>query len=344
IIVAKLAKPDAQVQPNTRIEGEFGPAFDDIGRVIPYTIAGTFEDFCSVATKYDIPVPRVISKPASSPKTSLVASETPTTIFSGDKQALNNWMIKNEDQKLQQRHLCGKTERNPTELVMNRGENPIRREGEPEVSENIKSVTFWKQQPRFGDPERGIHATLTLSETCRALYEQVGISQMIREEKGLCGFDGSSFSEDACSITDVRQKKGKRALNSFMPEFQYLQVKGRPIPETVPPKAITPEQVEPVVGPPEERMWSCTDDDSSLYAKEFDYNMDKPLVKGPALLFDGKTIKWHTDSKENEKRLDFLLYFEAFLGEKILVKENPFNPGEVKKQIFYYNNSNGKHW
>eukprot|EP00106_Octopus_bimaculoides_P002057 XP_014769499.1 PREDICTED: MYCBP-associated protein-like [Octopus bimaculoides] len=352
-VVTKIAAPDAHIKSDNFIHG---PEFDDIGRLIPHSIAGTYEDFCTIAIKNNFPVPKcedVISSPDLSSLDSTRSLQQPMA----DSQALCNWFQRNADQRQQQLYISQQIQRDPVDLVMNRGNSFNNRKAlETDSLECHSTVAFWKQQKRFGDAVKGIHSTLALSQTCRAVYEQVGISQMIQNEKGIFHPNNSGQTADKNSFR-ISLPKCKK-LNSVAPDFQYLQVKGQQIDglfENVKDhsKGRTSKFIaEELPNTPEERKSSVTSEVAD----------DDSLITGPALLLNGRQVNWVLNNEgSQENTLEFLFYFEALLEQKDksclfienngttaifykwkkLVKDNPFNPYQRQHQYFYFNDSDG---
>ncbi|CAI9736083.1 Hypothetical predicted protein [Octopus vulgaris] len=354
-VVTKSASPDASIKPDNFIHG---PQFDDIGRLIPHSIAGTYEDFCTIAIKNNFPVPKcddVISSPDLSSIDSTRSFQQPMA----DSLALCNWYQRNVDQKQQQLYLSQQIQRDPADLVMNRGDSLLgnRKTRETDSIECHSPVSFWKQQKRFGDALKGIHSTLALSQTCHAVYEQIGISEMILNEKGVIQPKSLRQTTDKDSFRLSLPKFKKQ--NTIVPDFQYLQVKGQPIGgpsenETV--HSTVTDSKDFAEGLPKATVASKQ---STMASEVAD---DENLITGPALLLNGRQVNWFLDPNDPQgNSLEFMFYFEALLDQKDkscmfiqnngttaifykwkkLFKDNPFNPFQRQHQYFYFNDSDG---
>ncbi|XP_076438931.1 MYCBP-associated protein-like isoform X3 [Babylonia areolata] len=345
VLVAKPASPDAELKPVDN-SGYAGPRYDAAGRVIHYSILGSFEDYRREAISrgdlLDIPTPRIDSSYSGDSLTVKYEKKRKRSTEEGEKKsdesnALRNWQQKMIERKRQQGYISKLLQKAPEDLAMNQADGYRKtQEDRYLIDRTIPFVDygkgyrvgseFWKQQEQFGDELTGIHMTLSQTECgYPPPVEHVGIPERVRDEKGIQWEpDYRTPSHHPWHRTSYLYQRRKQLqpiideLSPHKPDFAGLQIIGTNDPH----RSQVAEDMESEDGltidgqesfeQAEERKAEAEEDPFHNYP-----DVHAPPVFGPSLQFAGHTARWtgsscsHTGQMGAEARVTFETFAET---------------------------------
>lgn len=349
VTVAKPAPADAPLKP-VDYSGYAGPRYDVAGRVIPYSILGTYENYRREATErgvlLDIPTPRIDVKYRGGEGELTVKYEKKrkrlADITTEENRALRNWQLKMVERKRQQGYISKLLQKAPEDLVMNQGD------GYRKIQEDRYLVDrtlpyhdygkghrvgseFWKQQERFGDELAGVHMTLTQAEQgYPPPVEHVGLSSCVKREKGITW--EPEYSRPAqrpwhqTAFLQQRHKQLQEVMNELdphKPDFVGLQVIGTNDPR----RRREDVDLKSAVKTEEDNDGYITMDTMTAQQKlsiEEDSFHEYPDVRpppifGPAVQFAGQEARWtgDCDSMVGQVGIEARVAFEAYSGTRV---------------------------
>ncbi|KAL8622323.1 hypothetical protein ACOMHN_043327 [Nucella lapillus] len=346
--VAKPATPDAALKPVDN-SGYAGPRYDVAGRVIHYSILGTFDDFRREALQrgdlLDIPTPRIDEAYRKDKLTVKYEKKRKRATEGGTKKgdesnALLNWQQKMMERKRQQGYISKLLQKAPEDLAMNQADSYRKvQEDRYLIDRTLPFVDhgkgyrvgseFWKQQEQFGDELTGVHMTLTQSERgYPAPVEKVGVPNCVRDEKGIQWepeyrtpshhpwHRSSYLNQRHSQLLPIMDE-----LSLHKPDFAGLQVIGTNKPQLKPVAEDEESDDEMDIGDPPQ----CHADEMGhkMSAEEDPFHAypdvrDAPVL-GPSLQFAGHTARWtgDSDSATGQVGVEARVTFEACTGTRV---------------------------
>ncbi|KAL8622315.1 hypothetical protein ACOMHN_043319 [Nucella lapillus] len=361
--VAKPASPEADLQPVDH-SGYAGPRYDAAGRVIHYSILGTFDDFRREALQrgdlLDIPTPRIDEAYAGDQLTVKYEKKRKRATEGGTKKgdesnALLNWQQKMMERKRQQGYISKLLQKAPEDLAMNQADSYRKvQEDRYLIDRTLPFVDdgkgyrvgseFWKQQEQFGDELTGVHMTLTQAERgYPPPMELVGTSNCVREEKGIVWEPQyRTPSHHPWHRTSYLQQRRKqlqpiiKELCPYKPDFTGLQVIGTNDPrrsqvaeDTESEDGMDLDADEPFEQTEDQRPES-EEDPFPTYP-----DVRQPPVFGPSLQFAGHTARWTGDSNSATGQIgaEARVTFEAYAENRVTTYLDIVNDGTTS--IFF---------